>query len=393
MGIVSSTFVPTIIIPSFPTDNVLMEDSPTDGSGAPIRVLMEDGHLLENEDSRDNIAQTSKETLVMLYTTQAEVDAQDMITQLRNAQGVNDTGREDGAGHVNILNRKQFITDALNTKLDTEIGASKRPEHTTFDTFIQKSPRRDGAVTVLNLETADNNYYVNNSDVPLTSEFGNVAIRPADSGKVFQFWHPAEEILILEDGSKILNEEPLNFVRFDPFDRDLHGERILMEDETGVFLLEDETVPETREFFVTERSVELDNPFIYMEDNSRIITEDGNAFIKEDSGESVHTFVPLGPTLRSLNKIAFQNCYKISYYILDETSDTNDEDKILLEDGISAVLSETSVSEGLSINQMNEQLGTFYIDDLDEKQRQRTNIAFSSYVNSSNITNSTLAAL
>ena len=48
-----------------------------------------------------------------------------------------------------------------------------------------------------------------------------------------------------------------------------------MEDETGVFLLEDETVPETREFFVTERSVELDNPFIYMEDNSRIITEDG----------------------------------------------------------------------------------------------------------------------
>ena len=393
MGIVSSTFVPTIIIPSFPTDNVLMEDSPTDGSGSPIRVLMEDGHLLENEDSRDNIAQTSKETIVMLYTTQAEVDAQDMITQLRNAQGVNDTGREDGAGHVNILNRKQFITDALNTKLDTEIGASKRPEHTTFDTFIQKSPRRDGAVTVLNLETADNNYYVNNSDVPLTSEFGNVAVRPADSGKVFQFWHPSEEILILEDGSKILNEEPLNFVRFDPFERSLHGERILMEDETGVFLLEDETVPETREYFVTERSVELDNPFIYMEDNSRINTEDGNAFIKEDSGESVHTFVPLGPTLRSLNKIAFQNCYKISYYILDETSDTNDEDKILLEDGISAVLSETSVSEGLSINQMNEQLGTFYIDDLDEKQRQRTNIAFSSYVNSSNITNSTLAAL
>jgi len=393
MGIVNTTFVPTIIIPSFPTNNVLMEDSPTDGSGASIRVLLEDGHLLENEDSRDNIAQTSKETIVMLYTTQAEVDAQDMITQLRNAQGINDTGREDGAGHVNILNRKEFITDALNTKLDTEIGASNRPTHTTFDTFIQKSPRRDGAVTVLNLETADHDYYVNNSDVPLTSEFGNVAVRPADSGKVFQFWHPSEEILILEDGTKILNEEPLNFVRFDPFDRDLHGERILMEDETGVFLLEDETVPETREYFVTERSVELDNPFIYMEDNSRIITEDGIALIKEDSGESVQTFVPLGPTLRSLNKIAFQNCYKISYYILDENPETNDEDKILLEDGISAVLSETSVSEGLTINQMNEQLGTFYIDDLDEKQRQRTNIAFSSYVNSSNITNSALSAL
>ena len=371
MGIIDTTFVPTIIIPSFPTDNVLMEDSPTDGSGASIRVLLEDGHLLENEDSRDNIAQTSKETLVMLYTTQAEVDAQEMITQLQIAHDINkDTGREDGAGHFNIFTKKQF--DA---------------------SFVQKSPRRDGAVTVLNLETADNDYYVNNSNVPLTSEFGNVAIRPADSGKVFQFWHPSEEVLIHEDGTKILNEEPLNFVRFDPFDRDLHGEKILMEDETGVFLLEDETVPETREYFVTERSVELDNPFIYMEDNSRIITEDGDAFVKEDSGESVHTFVPLGPTLRSLNKIAFQNCYKISYYILDETSGTSEEDKILLEDGISAVLSETSVSEGLSINQMDNYLGTFYIDDLDEKQRQRTNIAFSSYVNSSNITNSALSAL
>ena len=122
MGIVSSTFVPTIIIPSFPTDNVLMEDSPTDGSGESIRVLLEDGHLLENEDSRDNVATTSKETIMMLYTTKAEVDAQDMITQLQIAHDVNkDTGREDGAGHINILNRKEFITDALNTKLDLSL--------------------------------------------------------------------------------------------------------------------------------------------------------------------------------------------------------------------------------------------------------------------------------
>ncbi len=182
-------------------------------------------------------------------------------------------------------------------------------------------------------------------------------------------------------------------MRHEPFDRDLHGHKILLEDDSGSIMVEDDTVPEDRAYFVTERSIELSNPFLYYENEDRIITEDGLALLKEDAGESVHTFVPIGPTFRTLNKIAFQNCYKISYYILDETSDTNDEDKILLEDGISAVLSETSVSEGLSINQMNEQLGTFYIDDLDEKQRQRTNIAFSSYVNSSNITNSTLAAL
>lgn len=48
------------------------------------------------------------------------------------------------------------------------------------------------------------------------------------------------------------------------------------------------------------------------------------------------------------------------------------------------MLSEESVDEGLSIKQMEEYLGNMYIDDLDTKQRRRTNIAFSSYVNSSN---------
>ena len=402
-----ATFVPTIVIPSFPTDHISLEEQSTvfpDGSTRdfPARILLETGQLLENEESRDNIAHTSRETVLMLYTLKTEVDNQDMITQLRNATGTNtsDTtvanlvpGHNMGAAGFNVLNRKEFITSSLDTKLDAEIGASRRPDIIEFNTFIQKSPRRDGAVTVLNLETADHDYYVNNSDVPLTSERGNVAVRPADSGKVLQLWQPSEETLIHEDGSKIINEEPLNFVRFDPFDRDLHGERILMEDETGVFLLEDDTVPETREHFVTERSIELDNPFLYYEDNDRMVLEDGDVIIKEDSGEEVHTFIPIGPTFRTLNKIAFQNCYKISYYILDETSDTNDEDRILLEDGISAVLSETSVPEGLSIKQMNEYLPNLYVDDIDEMARKRTNIAFSSYVNSSNITNSTLAAL
>jgi hypothetical protein len=234
---------------------------------------------------------------------------------------------------------------------------------------------------------------VNNSNVPLTSEYGNVAIRPADSGKVFQFWHPSEEVLIHEDGTKILNEEPLNYVRFDPFDRDLYGEKILMEDGSGSFLLEDETVPETREYFVTERSIELDNSYMYMEDNSRIVFEDGVPIVDEESGEEVHTFIPIGPTLKTLNKIAFQNCYKISHYILDETSSANEEDKILLEDGISGLLSEDSEKDGLTIKQMSDLTGLLYVEEIDKKQRRRTNIAFSSYVNSSNITNSALALL
>ena len=416
MGIISTKFVPTIIIPSHPTDNVLMEDSPMDGSGVPIRLMTEDNHLLENQDSRDNISVTNKLTTWMLHTMKSEADAQDMIFQLKEAQGINaSTDIIKGAAHVNILKRTEFITSGLDTKLDNEIGASSRPAITVFDTFIQKSPRRDGVVSVLNLETADHDYYVNNTDVPWNDFMGNVAIRPADSGKVFQIWND-EEFLINEDGTRILNEEPLNYVRFDPFTRDLHGERILFEDESGSFLLEDETVEDSKEFFTTERSIELDNPYMYYDnvviaedidhDNDagtadvdyivtgdRMIFEDGDVMVKEDSGKYVNNFVPIGPTLKTLNKIAFQNCYRISYYILDETSETNDEDKILMEDGISGLLSETSVDEGLSIKQMDDMLGTMYIDELDPKARRRINIAFSSYVNSSNITNSALNAL
>ena len=394
MGIISTEFVPTIVIQAYPTDNMLFEESTRDKS---VRVLTEDGHLLENEDSRDNVAHLSKETLMLFHTTSAEVENQDMILQYREASGTNiSTDKHKGAGHLNILNRKEFITSALDTKIDNDpstVSSIRRPTITEFNTFIQKSPRRDGAVTVLNLDTADHDYYVNNSNVPLTSEYGNVAIRPADSGKVFQFWHPSEEILILEDGTKILNEEPLNYVRFDPFDRDLYGEKILMEDGSGSFLLEDETVPETREYFVTERSIELDNSYMYMEDNSRIVFEDGVPIVDEESGEEVHTFIPIGPTLKTLNKIAFQNCYKISHYILDETSSANEEDKILLEDGISGLLSEDSEKDGLTIKQMSDLTGLLYVEEIDKKQRRRTNIAFSSYVNSSNITNSALALL
>ena len=394
MGIISTEFVPTIVIQAYPTDNMLFEESTRDKS---VRVLTEDGHLLENEDSRDNTAHLSKETLMLFHTTSAEVAGQDMITQYVEASGTNiSTDKHKGAGHLNILNRKEFITSALDTKIDNDpstVSSIRRPTITEFNTFIQKSPRRDGAVTVLNLDTADHDYYVNNSDVPLTSEYGNVAVRPADSGKVFQFWHPSEEILILEDGTKILNEEPLNYVRFDPFDRDLYGEKILMEDGSGSFLLEDETVPETREYFVTERSIELDNSYMYMEDNSRIVFEDGIPVVDEESGEEVHTFIPIGPTLKTLNKIAFQNCYKISHYILDETSSANEEDKILLEDGISGLLSEESEKDGLTIKQMSDMTGLLYVEEIDKKQRRRTNIAFSSYVNSSNITNSALALL
>ena len=401
LGIISTTFVPTIVIPSFPTDNVLLEESTRDSS---VRVLLETGALLENEESRDNVATTSQEKIVLLLTTKDEVDAQDMIFQLRDAQGTNTTIGGitiKDAHHVNILNVRKFIDSDSQSIISSRVSGTNFPTTATFDAVTQRSPRRDGVLSVSNVVDKENDYYVPDLGKDFSSsspqgERDSVEVRPSDSGLVFQLYNPEEEILILEDGNKILNEEPLNFLRQDPFDRDLHGHKILLEDESGTILLEDDTVPEDRDHFVTERSIELDNPFIYFEDNNRIVMEDAldNAvLLKEDAGESVHTFIPLGPTFRTLNKIAFQNCYEISYYILDETSETNDEDRILLEDGISGILTEDTKETGLNISQLDSLLGNTYVGELDDLARRRTNIGFSSYVNSSNVTNSTLQSL
>ena len=83
--------------------------------------------------------------------------------------------------------------------------------------------------------------------------------------------------------------------------------------------------------------------------------------------------------------------------MLDEESGTNDQDRIILESGTEGggghILTEETKRDGMRISQINELLGTQYIDEYDLKDNRRVNFTFSSYVNSSNITNSTLASL
>ena len=77
----TSTFVPMVIMQLHPTDNVLLETSHRDGQD---HLALEDGlaidhdlytpsniHLLENENSRDNFAHTSKESkrIIQIYLT------------------------------------------------------------------------------------------------------------------------------------------------------------------------------------------------------------------------------------------------------------------------------------------------------------------------------------
>ena len=218
--------------------------------------------------------------------------------------------------------------------------------------------------------------------------------------------------MVFEDGSHIQLEEPLNRLRFEPTGRDLDGHVIVFEDGTTVeengsqvsvagesFLLEDDTVPEQIERFVTERSNNLSNPYLYYEDFDRIVLETGEPIVKEQSGtgNTIYSFAPLGPRFKSINKIAFQDTYRISYYLLDEQSGTNDQDRIILESGTEGgsghILMEETKRDGMRISQLNELLGTQYIDEYDLKDNRRVNFTFSSYVNSSNITNSTLGSL
>ena len=419
LGIISSKLTPTVVIQAFPTDNMLHEESTRD---APVRILLEDNHLLENEESRDNVAHASRERLFFILTTKDEVDGGlKLINDLKHAITNTTIGGETikDAHHVNVLSVRKFIDSDTQSIISSRVSGNSFPTTGTFNAITQKSPRRDNALSVSNIVNKSSGYYVPDSGVSFDSSNqqgvrGSVDVRPSDSGLVFQLFEPEEEVLIYEGatvdadgnhcgGSKILNEEPLNFLRHEPFDRDLHGHKILLEDDSGSIMVEDDTVPEDRAYFVTERSIELSNPFLYYENEDRIITEDGLALLKEDAGESVHSFVPLGSTFKTLNKIAFQNCYKISRPMYLESGnaannvnginteyDRQDEDKILMEDGISSILSEESKEEGLTISQLDTLLGNTYVNDFDDLARRRTNIAFSSYVNSSNVTNSEL---
>ena len=186
----------------------------------------------------------------------------------------------------------------------------------------------------------------------------------------------------------------------DSTNRDSNGADISLEDGSGKILLEDATIPEDIHRFLTERSVELFNPYFYLENNQdRMVLETGEAIVSEGLGTgSLVSFVPLGHTFRTINKIAFQDTYKISYYLLDESTDSDEQDRIVLESGTEGgsghVLMETSEREGMRIHQLDNLLQNFYISSFGtHENRRRTNIAFSSYVSSSNITNSTLESL
>ena len=447
LGVQNTTFVPTINIELEVHDHILLEDHEEVG-GAKVfigkdrsnRLLDESSQVIsgvsypvyiEDEQAFEPSFHVDRQTMVLFHTTQAELTAFDMAHVLkqyvqsgfiaRSNRPASNTVQTAEAGRDRIEIIKRFIANATQTKVtnNTTVTGVVAPQSSSVTVINQRSPRIDSAITVLNLSNTptQGDGYLRLDQV----EDGKsvIGIRPQDQGKVFQFYQPAEEFMVFEDGTNIQLEEPLNRLVFEPEGRDLEGAAIQFEDATtdvngtslkgGTFLLHDTTVPEQIERFVTERSNNLSDPYLYYEDFDRIVFETGEPMVKEQfgTGNTVYSFAPLGPKFKSINKIAFQDTYRISYYMLDESRgtgnpedpdfDNSEEDRIILESGTEGgsghVLLEDSKRDGLRVNQLNELLGTQYVGEYNLKDNRRVNITYSSYVNSSNITNSTLGSL
>ena len=227
--------------------------------------------------------------------------------------------------------------------------------------------------TTLNLTQKDNNWLVIENER-----------RPADKGIVTQLYTPSEEDLLLETGSKILDEPVPNYLRMD--DRDVanvyhvgeFGERIISEDGVDLICLEDATTPLEITHFVSERSIELESGGLYYEDGDRVVSETGQVFIQEDMSEvGITSYVPLGTTFRSLNTITGQQVYDIAYYLKDES-----DDDILLETGTGTLMSEVSKPEGLRVQDLNEYYPKMFMPEFENQERKRTNITYSAYIKS-----------
>lgn len=403
LGVQSTTFIPTLVIQLEHTEHILMEDATRDLRN---RILLEDGDYIENEEAFEPTFRSESQSTLLIHTKKTELDSYAMAHVLQQFNEITDgvnkvTAFGIEAGRTRLETFKKFIESTTTTKLGSEISDPIAPTLVTVIRKNQRSPRLDGVVSVLNLSNINtqgqDGYLIQDN---LENSSSAIGIRPQDQGKVFSYATHVEERLIFEDGTYIQNEEPLNQLVHEPTKGNFDGERMLMEDDSGVILLEDDTVPEQIEYFLTERSTELFNPYFYTENyQDRIVMEDGSPLVNEGlgTGNSLHMFVPLGSTFRSLNKIAYQDTYRISYYLLDESLADGEEDRIVLESGTEGgsghILLEETVRDGMRIDQLNELLGNFYVSSFPTHENRRTNIAFSTYVSSTNITKSHLDSL
>lgn len=226
---------------------------------------------------------------------------------------------------------------------------------------------------------------INLMDNQDTLDYHNRKFVAADQGKIIDLYQPSEEILVMEDGSKIELEEEACIMRFEERRfaevKGEAGDRIISEDNETLIRLETATTIEEVQYFVSERNPDLNDKYTLFENGDRIVFEDGSAMIDEQSSDSSvpsTTFASFGTNFKSLNTITGQRIYDISYYLKDET----DGDDILLEDGYGNILSEESKPEGLRISDLNDYYPNLFIPEFEKRELKRTNITYSAYIKS-----------
>ena len=280
------------------------------------------------------------------------------------------------------------------TEPNTEYGdSSMRARHLNLQIIqsvasasSQVGTRTDqdsGTATTLRIDWGDEGY----------QNRGNIR-RPAGEGKMYQSSGSFdEERMILETGEYLIPEPEEGRMRFEktidsnnntnlittstilPPD-DIYsenGDLILLEDDSYLGL-ETATVLEEQPYFVTERVAET-SKYLKHENYDKIVTEDGEGILMEDAGDTLVTFARIGPTLRTIQLVARQQVYDISYYILDES-----EDNILLENQAGAIMSESSNSEGLRIADMTHTYANYTIGDIETQGMKKTNFSPSAHV-------------
>ena len=269
----------------------------------------------------------------------------------------------------------------------TEIGdSSHRARH--LNVFMIKSfasvssqvgLRQEGGVsgnlakTSLSIDFNDNEYQ-RREDLISGGSF-----RPADKGKVFQFDSYAEEFLIMEDGSRMVQEPVDNFLVQEPpsneFQQDhvddeqsypnqAHnqhdGDGLLFENATTNIdgdnigdekcVLEDATVTIRDEYFVSERSLGV----------ASTVSSARLRFYFEKYKYNIES----------------KRAFDIAYYIHHH----GDDDAILLENEGGKIMDERSNLEGLRVQDLNDYYSSFLVPDFEEKANRKSNITLSSYV-------------
>jgi len=347
---------------------------------------------LENSISGQTRTSRFQPTIIMVMEPVLSVSnafANSLRTYLLHAD-MTATGPEGGIGLLTLDEAGQptYNTDPRTggsiTEPDTEYGDSKmRNRHMNILKIVNKSIpslRVDNVRGVVRSVGS-----INLMDNQITLDYHNRKFVAADQGKIQDLYQPTEEILIMEDGSRIELEEEACIMRFE---ERVHaevkgeaGDRIISEDGETLIRLETATTTEEVQYFVSERNPDLNDKYTLFENGDRIVFEDNSAMIDEQSSDSSvppTTFASFGTNFKSLNTITGQRTYKISYYLKDET----DEDDILMEDGYGNILSEESEPEGLRVSDLNDYYPNLFIPEFEKRELKRTNITYSAYVKS-----------